>query len=335
MKDKKTMRSRKIADFSVSKIGLGCMNLSFGYGAGPGEEYGIRLLNQALDTGYTFFDTAALYGFGENEKLVGKALRSRRDEFVLASKCGMRRNSEGVREINGRPEVIKATCEQSLSRLGVDVIDLYYLHRCDKNVPIEESVGALSELVKEGKIRAIGLSEVSAEIIKRGNKIHQIAAVQSEYSLWTRNPEIAVLDACEEIGAAFVAFSPVGRKFLTGSLQDVSNFGDDDIRKNMPRFQPEAFEKNLELLEEFSNLAEEAGCSMAQLANAWVLAQREHIIAIPGTTSIDHMVENFHSDDVVISDDVMMCLDKLFTPDAAVGGRYDAAAQSTVSTEDF
>lgn len=311
------------------------MNLSFGYGPGPGEEYGVRLLNQALDTGYTFFDTAALYGFGENEKLVGKALKSRRDEFVLASKCGMRRNDEGVREINGRPEVIKETCEQSLSRLGVDVIDLYYLHRADKNVPIEESVGALSELVKEGKIREIGLSEVSAEIIRRGHKVHPIAAVQSEYSLWTRNPEIAVLDACEDIGAAFVAFSPVGRKFLTGSLQDVSNFGDDDIRKNMPRFQSDAFEKNLELLEEYANLAEEAGCSMAQLANAWVLAQRENIIAIPGTTSIDHMVENFHSDDVVISDDVIMCLNKLINQNTVVGGRYDAGAQSTVTTEEF
>jgi len=329
------MQNRKIAGFSVSKIGLGCMNLSFGYGSGPGEEYGVRLLNQALDMGCNFFDTAALYGFGENEKLVGKALRSRRDEFVLASKCGMRRNSEGVREINGRPEVIKETCEQSLSRLGVDVIDLYYLHRADKNVPIEESVGALRDLVKEGKIREVGLSEVSAEVIKRGHKIHPIAAVQSEYSLWTRNPEIAVLDACAEIGAAFVAFSPVGRKFLTGSLQDVSNFGDDDIRKNMPRFQPEAYEKNLELLEEYANLAAEAGCSMAQLANAWVLTQRNHIIAIPGTTSIDHMVENFNSANVSISDDVMKCLDTLFHPKAATGGRYDDAAQSTVSTEDF
>ncbi|MBL4741109.1 MAG: aldo/keto reductase [Sneathiella sp.] len=329
------MQNRKIAGFSVSKMGLGCMNLSYGYGAGPGEEYGIRLLNQALDTGYTFFDTAALYGFGENEKLVGKALKSRRDEFVLASKCGLRKNNEGVREINGRPDVIKETCEQSLSRLGVDVIDLYYLHRADKNVPIEDSVGALSDLVKEGKIREVGLSEVSADIIKRGHKIHPIAAVQSEYSLWTRNPEIAVLDACEEIGAAFVAFSPVGRKFLTGSLQDVSNFGDDDIRKNMPRFQSEAYEKNLELLEEFANLAEEAGCAMAQLSNAWVLAQREHVIAIPGTTSIDHMVENFNSANVTISDDVMLCLDKLFHPNVAVGGRYDAAGQSTVSTEEF
>ncbi|MBL4906193.1 MAG: aldo/keto reductase [Sneathiella sp.] len=329
------MRTRKIAEFSVSSIGLGCMNLSFGYGPGPSEEYGIRLLNQALDTGYTLMDTAALYGFGLNEELVGKALRSRRDEFILASKCGLRRNKEGVREINGHPDVIRETCEQSLSRLGVDVIDLYYLHRMDKNVPIEDSVGALKDLVKEGKIKEIGLSEVSAETIRRGHKIHPIAAVQTEYSLWTRNPEIAVLDTCREIGAACVAFSPVGRKFLTGTLLDVSNFDADDIRKNMPRFQPDLYEKNLELLEEYSNLAEEADCSMAQLAIAWVQAQGEHIIPIPGTTSIEHMIENAGADQVQISEDVMTCLDALINQNTVHGGRYDTGAQSTVGTEEF
>ncbi|MEP3244284.1 MAG: aldo/keto reductase [Sneathiella sp.] len=329
------MRNRKIADFSVSSIGLGCMGLSFGYGPGPEEDYAIRLLNEALDNGYTFMDTAALYGFGLNETLVGKAIGHRRDEFILASKCGLRGNKEGVREMNGRPEVLKETCEQSLSRLGVDVIDLYYLHRLDKNVPIEESVGALSDLVKEGKIRQIGLSEMSAEIIKRGHTVHPIAAVQTEYSLWTRNPEISVLEACREIGAAFVAFSPVGRKFLTGTLQDVEALPEGDMRKAMPRFQPGTYEKNLELLEEYANLAEETGCSMAQLALAWLLAKGDHIIPIPGTTSIEHLVENAGADEVEVSADVMMCLEKLINQNTVHGPRYDDRAQSTVSTEEF
>jgi len=329
------MRQRTIADFKVSCIGLGCMNLSYGYGPGPGEEYAIRLLNDALDRGYTLIDTAALYGFGENEKLVGKALRARRDEFVLASKCGMRRNNQGVREINGHPDVIKETCEQSLSRLGVDVIDLYYLHRMDPNVPVEDSVGALAELVEAGKVRKIGLSEVSASTIECAHAVHPVAAVQSEYSLWTRNPEIAVLEMCQKIGAAFVAFSPVARKFLTGTLQDVRNIQADDIRKTMPRFQLEAYAKNLELLEEYANLAAETGCSMAQLALAWVLARGDHIIPIPGTTSIEHMAENLGAADVLVSPDVLQCLDTLINQNTVIGGRYDENAQRTVDTEEF
>ncbi|GLQ06102.1 aldo/keto reductase [Sneathiella chinensis] len=329
------MRTRKIAGFDVSVIGLGCMNLSYGYGPGPDEAYGVRLLNEALDAGYTFMDTAALYGFGANEKLVGKAIGHRRDDYVLASKCGLRRNNEGVREINGRPDVIRETCEQSLSRLGVDVIDLYYLHRMDPNVPIEDSVGALSDLVREGKIREVGLSEVSADTIRRAHKVHPIAAVQSEYSLWTRNPEIAVLDACEDIGAAFVAFSPVARKFLTGTLQDVSGLHDDDIRKTIPRFDPENYEKNLELLEEYANLAEETGCSMAQLALAWLLAKGDTIIPIPGTTSIEHMLENAAAADVSVSFDVMTCLESLINQNTVIGARYDAKAQKSVGTEEF
>lgn len=329
------MQNRKIANFEVSNIGLGCMNLSFGYGPGPEEEYSVRLLNDALDAGYTLIDTAALYGFGENEKLVGKAIRSRRDEFVLSSKCGLRGNADGMREINGRPDVIKETCEQSLSRLGVDVIDLYYLHRLDHKVPVEDSVGALSDLVAEGKIREVGLSEVSADTIRRAHKIHPIAAVQTEYSLWTRNPEIGSLAACKEIGAAFVAFSPVGRKFLTGTLQDVSNFPKTDIRYSMPRFQAEAYEKNLELLEEYANLAAETGCSMAQLALAWLLAKEPHIIPIPGTTSIEHMIENAGASAVKVSSEVMACLDKLINQETVTGARYDEGAQRSIDTEEF
>ncbi|MCG8492926.1 MAG: aldo/keto reductase [Sneathiellales bacterium] len=329
------MQNRKIAEFSVSAIGLGCMNLSAGYRPLPDESYSVRLLNEALDGGYTFIDTAALYGFGENEKLIAKAIGHRRDEYFLASKCGLRQNNEGQRELNGRPEVIKETCNQSLSRLNVDVIDLYYLHRQDQNVPIEESVGALSELVQEGKIRNIGLSEMSAEVIRRAHAVHPIAAVQSEYSLWTRNPEIAVLDACEEIGAAFVAFSPVARKFLTGTLQDPSKLPEGDMRIPMPRFQPEAYEKNLELLEEFANLAEESGCSMAQLALAWLLHKKEHILAIPGTTSIEHMIENAGAAEIGISEEVMNCLENLINQNTVTGGRYEAKAQATVTTEEF
>ncbi len=329
------MQNRKIANFEVSNIGLGCMNLSYGYGPGPEEEYCVRLLNDALDAGYTLIDTAALYGFGENEKLVGKAIRSRRDEFVLSSKCGLRGNADGLREINGRPDVIKETCEQSLSRLGVDVIDLYYLHRLDHKVPVEDSVGALSDLVAEGKIREVGLSEVSADTIRRAHKVHPIAAVQTEYSLWTRNPEIGSLAACKEIGAAFVAFSPVGRKFLTGTLQDVSNFSKTDIRYSMPRFQAEAYEKNLELLEEYANLAAETGCSMAQLALAWLLAKEPHIIPIPGTTSIEHMIENAGASAVEVSGEVMACLDKLINQETVTGARYDVGAQRSIDTEEF
>lgn len=329
------MRQRNIAENALSNIGFGCMNLSAGYGPGPDEAYGIQLLNQALDAGHTFMDTATVYGFGANEKLVGKAIGHRRDEFFLASKCGLRGDASGMRELNGRPVVILESCDASLKRLGVDVIDLYYLHRMDPNVPIEETVGAFAELVKAGKIRYVGLSEISADILRRAHAVHPIAAVQSEYSLWTRNPEIALLDACRELGAAFVAFSPVGRQFLTGALQDVTKFHPQDLRGTMPRFQPEAYEKNLELLEEYANLADESNCSMAQLAIAWLLAKDDNVIPIPGTTSIEHMLENVGADKVTVSKDVMDCLEKLINQNTVVGGRYDERAQSTVFTEEF
>jgi aryl-alcohol dehydrogenase-like predicted oxidoreductase len=330
------MQTRKIAGHSVSQIGLGCMNMSSGYGPGPEEAYSVRLLNEALDIGYSFMDTAAVYGFGKNEKLVGKAIGHRRDEYFLASKCGLWFNEElGKREINGRPEIIKKTCEQALGRLGVDVIDLYYLHRKDPNVPMEDSIGAMSELVAEGKIRYLGLSEVSGEQVHQAHKVHPISAVQSEYSLWTRNPEIAVLKACEDIGAAFVAFSPVGRKFLTGTLLDVDHFDPNDLRATMPRFSVENYEKNLELLEEYANLAKETGCTMAQLCMAWLLQKGANILPIPGTTSIEHMRENAGASDIVVSDDVMACLEALINEKTVHGGRYNDAAQKTVYTEDF
>src|SRR5436190_8538184 len=253
------MDKRKVGPFEVSCIGLGCMSLSWAYGAPPSREQAQAVLKGSLDAGYTFLDTAALYGLGHNEKLIGETLADRRGDYVLASKCGVSNN--GQRELNGRPEVLKRTCEESLRQLRTEVIDLYYLHRWDRRVPIEESVGALADLVREGKIRSIGLSEVSAATLRRAHAVHPIAALQTEYSPWTRNPEIAVLDACRELGTAFVAFSPVGRGFLAGGVADVAALPDNDIRRSMPRFQGEALTANLKLLDRFKALAAEAGCT--------------------------------------------------------------------------
>jgi aryl-alcohol dehydrogenase-like predicted oxidoreductase len=260
---------RTLGPFTVSAIGLGCMSLSHAYGAPPPADSAVRLLQQALDLGYTHFDTAALYGFGANETLIGAALSHRRHEFTLASKGGMFRNADGKREINGRPEAIRAHCEASLKRLRTDVIDLYYLHRWDKRIPIEESVGAIGDLVRAGMVKAVGLSEVSAATLRKAHAEHPISAVQSEYSLWTRNPEIAVLEACRELGAALVAFSPAGRGFLTGKLRDVSALADGDIRRTMPRFAPDAYAANLKLLAEFAVIAEEQDCTRATVAGCW------------------------------------------------------------------
>ena len=288
------MKQRRIGPFSVSAIGLGCMNLSHAYGAPPSAEDAERLLLRALDLGVTLFDTASLYGFGGNESLVGRVLKNHRAQITLCSKGGMAGVSfpEGVkRVIDGKPAAIRRNCEDSLKRLGTDVIDLYYLHRWDKAVPIEESVGEMSRLVEAGKVRALGLSEVSAVTLRRAHAVHPIAALQTEYSLWTRNPEIAVLAACQEIGAAFVAFSPLARKFLTGTLQEVSGLDAKDIRRGMPRFAPETYARNLKLLDVYASIARQAGCTMAQLALAWLLARGEQVVPIPGTTQLAHLEE--------------------------------------------
>jgi aryl-alcohol dehydrogenase-like predicted oxidoreductase len=330
-------RLRNLGPFSVSSIGLGCMNLSHAYGVPPPPEAGERLLLRALDLGVTHFDTAALYGFGANEELVGRTLGARRSSFTLASKCGAQGvNSErGMRRvIDGRPATLKQTCEDSLRRLRTEVIDLYYLHRWDKTVPIEESVGALSNLVAEGKIRAIGLSEVSAGTLRRAHAVHPIAAVQSEYSLWTREPEIAVLRCCRDIGAAFVAFSPLARGFLTGGLMDVSTLDAKDLRRTMPRFEAVAYAANLKLLDEFGTLAAQAQLTLAQLALAWVLSRGEHVIPIPGTTSLAHLEENLRAD-VSLRPELIEQLDSIMSRQRVVGARYNAAAQRDVDTEQF
>jgi aryl-alcohol dehydrogenase-like predicted oxidoreductase len=333
------MKNRQIASFSVSAIGLGCMNLSHAYGAPVSAQQGERVLLAAFDQGVNFFDTAALYGFGANETLVGKVMKPHRQKFTLASKCGMQgvEQSDGskVRVIDGRPETIKKTCEDSLRRLQTDVIDLYYLHRWDKKVPIEDSVGALSDLVRQGKIQTIGLSEVSASTLRKAHAVHPIAAVQTEYSLWTRNPEIAVLQACRELGAAFVAFSPVARGFLCGAPLDVAGFEPKDIRRGMPRFTPENFAANLKLLPAYHALAQEAGCSPSQLALAWLLHQGEHIIPIPGTTSVNHLLDDLAAANVQLDASLLGRLDALINQRTVAGNRYSAQANSEVDTEVF
>ena len=326
------MDQRQLGPFSVSAIGLGCMSLSHAYGTPPPREQAERVLLGALDAGYTFFDTAAVYGVGHNETLVGEVLKHRRSEFVLASKCGLTNGDQ--RELNGRPEVLKATCEGSLRRLQTDVIDLYYLHRWDKRVPIEESVGALAELVAEGKIKTIGLSEVSAATLRRAHAVHPITALQTEYSPWTRNPEIAVLDACRELGVTFVAFSPVGRGFLAGGVTDLAQLEEGDFRKGMPRFQGEAFEANLKMFAGFANLAGEAGCTPAQLCLAWLLAKDHAQVPIPGTTNPDHMAENAKAAAIKLSPEVMAKVEALVNPQTVTGPRYAPAMQASVDTED-
>lgn len=329
------MRTRPIGPFEVPVIGLGCMCLSHAYGTPPPEDHAVRVLQRALDLGCTHFDTAALYGFGANETLVGRALGHRRSEFVLATKGGMFRNELGQRAIDGRPDTLRAHCEASLARLGTDVIDLYYLHRWDKRVPIEDSVGALAGLVRAGKVRAIGLSEVSAATIRKAHAVHPIAAVQTEYSLWTRNPEVAVLDTCRELGIAFVAFSPLARGFLTGRLRDVSRLPPRDIRLAMPRFQPEHFTRNLGLLPGLEALAGEQGCTPGQLALAWVLARGPHIVAIPGTTRVDHLEENVAAADLALDGGTMSRLDALINHRTVSGARYNASTLPEIDTEDM
>ncbi len=331
-----TFLNRDIGPFSVSPIGLGCMNLSHAYGAPVSAEQGERVLLSALDQGVTLFDTAALYGFGANEKLVGRVLKPHRQNITLCSKGGMAgvQFDDGVkRVIDGRPEAIRRDCENSLRYLQTDVIDLYYLHRWDKKVPIEDSVGALSDLVRQGHVRTIGLSEVSADTIRKAHAVHPITAVQTEYSLWTRNPEIAVLKACADIGATFVAFSPVARAYLTGKLTDVTGLDAKDIRKGMPRFSPEHFASNLTLLPAYLALAEEAGCTPAQLALAWLLQQPGGIVPIPGTTSLDHLSENLAAAQVNLSADVMRRAEACFDAQKVKGNRYNAQSSAEVDTE--
>ncbi len=322
------MKTRSIKSLTVSEIGLGCMNMSMGYGKADDAE-SAKLLNQAIDVGYTFLDTAQVYGSGHNEELIGNAISSRRNEYVLATKCGLSR--EGI---NGDPAGILKSCEDSLKRLRTDVIDLYYLHRVDPNIPIEESTEALSKLVKDGKVKEIGLSEVCCENLRRAHKIHPIAALQSEYSLWSRTPERGILDVCEELGVAFVPFSPLGRAFLTGAAKDVNNCDKGDLRLSIarPRFEPEAFRKNSELLKPFAEIAEQHNCSMAQLAIAWLL-HRQPGVPIPGTKHIEYMKENAGASEIVLSDETVAQLDSLINENTVIGNRYTDERMADADSE--
>ena len=322
------MKKRTIGSLSVSEVGLGCMNMSMGYGKADDAE-SARLLNQALDVGYTFLDTAQVYGSGHNEELIGKSLEGRRNEYILATKCGLSRDG-----INGDPDGIMQSCENSLKRLRTDVIDLYYLHRVDPNIPIEESTGALARLVEQGKVREIGLSEVCSDNLRRAHKIHPIAALQSEYSLWSRTPERGILDVCDELNVAMVPFSPLGRAFLAGAATDVNEMVDGDLRTTIarPRFEPEAFRKNSELLTPYAEIAKQNNCTMAQLALAWLL-HRDNSIPIPGTKHIDFMKENAGASSVTLSAETVAKLDALINEKTIVGNRYSDERMADADAE--
>ncbi len=322
---------RTIAGRAVNPIGLGCMNLSHAYGVPPAPQDGVALIHRAFDLGVDHFDTAALYGFGRNEELVGEAVEPIRKQIFLASKCGMT-GVDGKRVIDGRPQTLTATCEAALGRLRTDHIDLYYLHRWDRAVPLEDQIGALARLVEAGKIGAIGLCEVSARTLMEAHAIHPIAAVQTEYSLWTRNPEIAVLEACQQIGAAFVAFSPLARGFLAGGVK-TTDFAERDIRIPMPRFQPPQFEVNLAALKPYEELARQAGITPAQLALAWLLSREPNVHVIPGTTAIAHLEEN--TSRPAVPADILEQAGALINRTTIIGARYPAAVQVEIDTEEF
>ncbi|WLI44138.1 aldo/keto reductase [Pseudomonas beijingensis] len=318
----------------VSSIGLGCMGMSDFYTTGTDEGEAIATLHRAVELGVTLFDTADMYGPHTNEALLGRALRGKRESLYLASKFGLVRSSDPhARGVNGRPEYVRQSIDGSLKRLDTDYLDLYYQHRIDPEVPVEETIGAMAELVKAGKVRHIGISEASAETIQRAHAVHPLAAVQSEYSLWSREPEHnGVLDTCKRLGIAFVAYSPLGRGFLTGELKSPEDFAADDYRRFNPRFQADNFKRNLALVERVKALASDKGISASQLALGWVLAQGDHVIPIPGTKQRKYLESNVAAASVALNADELAQLDGIFTGDGVVAGdRYQAQTMTLLN----
>ncbi|MGD8377564.1 MAG: aldo/keto reductase [Acidobacteriota bacterium] len=327
------MNSRTLGNTSihVSAIGLGCMGMSEFYGRAD-EEDCLRTLHHALDLGINFLDTADMYGPFANEKLVGKALRDRRDKAVIATKFGVRRGEDGSwLGISGKPEYVRSACDASLRRLGVNTIDLYYQHRVDREVPIEDTVGAMAGLVQAGKVRFLGLSEASVPTLRRAHAVHPVAALQTEYSLWSRDPEDGLLAACDELGITFVAYSPLGRGFLTGKVQDPEELDEDDFRRRAPRFSGENLNKNLELVHRIEKLAAARGCTPAQLSLAWLLNKHENMVPIPGTTKRERLEEDAAASEIRLTAKDIAEIEAAAPPGAAAGDRYDAGGMATVN----
>jgi len=325
------LRSLGRSGLRVSALGLGCMGMSEFYGSAD-ETESIAVIHRAIDLGITFFDTADVYGSGHNEELLGRALRAHRNEVIIATKFGNVRDASGAFVgVNGRPEYVRAACEASLRRLGVETIDLYYQHRVDPHTPIEDTVDAMADLVRQGKVRYLGLSEASSQTIRRAHAVFPITALQTEYSLWTRDPEEEIFPTLRELGIGFVAYSPLGRGFLTGRYKTIHDLPPDDWRRTNPRFQGENFQKNLKLAEELKAIAQEKHCTPSQLALAWVLAQGDDIVPIPGTKRLAYLEENVKAAEIRLSQHDLDRIAKAFPPGAACGERYPAMAMAAVN----